>query len=231
VMKIRGWLRTSLIEYPGQVATVLFTGGCNFRCPMCHNVDLVLRPDTLPIVPEALVWTFLEKRTGKVTGLVVSGGEPTVQPDLVAFLQRARDRGVALKLDTNGYRPRVLAAVLEAGLVDYVAMDIKAPPEKYALLSGLPCVDVGQVAQSVALVMDGGVPYEFRTTVVPGLLNLQDIESLAKWIAGADRYVLQQFRAQRTLVARFADVQPYDRGMLVSMSVAARNWVREVRLR
>ena len=183
-MDLRGWVRTSLIDYPDRLATVLFTGGCNFRCPICHNADLVLRPGDLPAVPEPEVWEFLARRAAVVDGVVLSGGEPTLQPDLLPFLRRLRERKMAIKLDTNGYRPEVLEAVLAEGLVDYVAMDVKAPPEKYGLLAGRPDVEVGLIERSIDLLRGSDIAYEFRTTVVPGLLDEADVEAIARWLAG-----------------------------------------------
>ncbi|HEC35543.1 MAG TPA: anaerobic ribonucleoside-triphosphate reductase activating protein, partial [Anaerolineae bacterium] len=169
-VELKGWARTSLIDFQDHIATVLFTGGCNFRCPICHNCDLVLRPGELPDLSEAEVWAFLARRRGLVDGVVITGGEPTLQPDLIPFLRRLREQGLDIKLDTNGYRPDVLERLLSAGLVDYVAMDVKAPPEKYPLLAGRADVDVALVQRSIGLLRDSGVLYEFRTTVVPGLL-------------------------------------------------------------
>jgi pyruvate formate lyase activating enzyme len=129
-VELKGWVRTSLIDYPDHIASVLFTGGCNFRCPMCHNADLVLRPTEVPTLPEKEVWDFLSRREGLVDGVVITGGEPTLQPDLAPFIRRLKDTDLDVKLDTNGYLPDVLKTLLSEGLLDYVALDIKAPPEK-----------------------------------------------------------------------------------------------------
>ncbi len=235
-MDLKGWVRTSLIDYPGHIATVLFTGGCNFRCPMCHNTDLVLRPGALPTLPETDVWAFLERRVGKVTGVVITGGEPTLQPELLDFLRRVRDLGYATKLDTNGYRPEGLATLLEAGMLDYVALDVKAPPEKYAQLSGLPNVDVTRIERSLALLRENGLPHEWRTTVVPKWLTVDDIETLARWVAasgaaaGATLY-LQQFRGLNTLDPALAHVSPYPLTLLHTMADRARRWLPQVEVR
>jgi pyruvate formate lyase activating enzyme len=230
-VKFHGWARTSLIDFPGQIATVLFTAGCNFRCPMCHNADLVLHPHTLPEIQEAELWTFLEKRAGLVTGVVVTGGEPTLQSDLPAFLRRVRALGYAVKLDTNGYRPQVLEGLLAEGLVDYVAMDVKGPPEGYAALAGLAEIDLGRVARSRDLLMGGATAYEFRTTVVPGLLAEPEVEAIARWIEGAARYVLQQFRGQEALDPALEGLAPYPLVRLEAMAARARPFVHEVRVR
>lgn len=230
-MNLQGWVRTSLIDYPGHIASVLFTAGCNFRCPMCHNAELVLDAPALPALSEDEVWSYLAKRAGKVSGLVLSGGEPTLQPDLLPFLRQARARDLAIKLDTNGYRPDVLAALLDEGLLDYVAMDIKAPPSKYAQLSGVPDIDLTRIERSVALLRGAGVRYEFRTTVVPGLLDGDDVDTIARWIHGAPCYVLQQFRGADVLDASLRGVRAYDAATFEALAALARAWLPEVLLR
>lgn len=230
-MDLRGWVRTSLIDYPEHIATVLFSGGCNFRCPMCHNADLVLRPRELPAVAEDEVWAFLNRRVGMVDGVVLTGGEPTLQADLAPFLQRLRALGLHVKLDTNGYRPDVLAALLAQGLVDYVAMDVKAPPDKYALLCGVAGIDLGAIERSMALLRESAIPCEFRTTVVPGWLAEEDIEEIARWIAGAQRYVLQAFRPIGTLDPALSQAKPYPIERLQGMADLAARWVRQVEVR
>lgn len=230
-MKIKGWQRTSLIDYSGHIATVLFTGGCNLRCPMCHNADLVLRPQELPDLPEEEIWAFLAQRAGRIDGVVLTGGEPAVQPDLLPFLRRLRETGLAVKLDTNGYNPSVLAAVLAEGLANDVALDVKAPPEKYALLTGQAGLDVTRIAQSLALLRESSVRYELRTTLVPGLLDEDDVEAIARWIAGAPRYVLQQFRPRETLDPALEKASPYPAERLQAMAGRARRWVAEVAVR
>ncbi len=232
-MQIKGWHRTSLIDYPDHIATVIFTGGCNFRCPMCHNADLVLKPQTLPAYPQEDLWKFLIKREGLVTGLVVTGGEPTLQPDLPAFLRQVRAHKVQVKLDTNGYRPDTLSDLLTAGLIDYIAMDIKAPPTKYAQLTGIPEVDTTRIEQSIRLIRASDVAYEFRTTVVPGLLDAvgDDIEAIAHWVADAAHYVIQQFQSHHTLDPNHTNLAPYPVSDLYTMAERARRWVPHTTLR
>lgn len=215
-MIFRGLEPVSL-EFPGHVASVLFVGGCNFRCPFCHNASLVLAPDSLPRLEAADALQFLEQRAGWVDGLVVTGGEPTLQAGLAEFLRQVKRLGLAVKLDTNGSRPQVLRELLSEGLVDYVAMDVKAPPQKYPVLTGVPDLDCKCVAQSAAVLREGRVAYEFRTTLVPGLLLEQDVESIARWIAPASRYVLQQFRPLHTLDRALEKAVPYPRERLLAM--------------
>lgn len=230
-VELKGWVRTSLVDYPDHIATVLFTGGCNFRCPMCHNADLVLHASEIPTLSEAEVLDFLARRRGLVDGVVITGGEPTLDLHLPGFLRRLRSVGLDIKLDTNGYRPHVLQALLGRGLVDFVAMDVKASPGKYALLAGRRAVDVERINRSVALLRESGIDYEFRTTVVPQLLDEEDIECIARWLAGAERYVLQQFRPVNTLDPAWQEVLPYPVGRLRAMADLATKWVSHVALR
>lgn len=230
-MRFKGWVRTSLIDFPERLAAVLFTGGCNFRCPMCHNAALVLQPQALPNIPATTLWDFLERRRGQLEGLVITGGEPTLDAALPAFLRQARALGYALKLDTNGSCPEVLAALLEAQLLDFIAMDVKAPPEKYPLLVGLPALELAPLHESMRLIRESGLPYEFRTTVVPGLLDAEDIAHLAAWIADARCYTLQQFRGSTTLDPALAGVAPYPAAELQRMAERARRYLPQVNLR
>ena len=240
-MHVKGWVRTSLIDYPDHIATVLFTGGCNFRCPMCHNADLVLRPETLPDVPEAEILAYLDKRAGLITGVVITGGEPTLQNDLATFLGRIRQRGYAVKLDTNGYRPDVLRALLQQQLVDYVALDVKAPPGKYATLAGLPGIELAHIERSLNILRDGELAgnfaYEVRTTVVPHWLTTDAIAALAQWLAahfpphGPRQWILQSFRAQQTLDESLKDAIPYTAAQMQALANHARQWVRAVHVR
>jgi len=230
-MHVKGWVRSSLIDYPEHIAAVLFTGGCNFRCPMCHNRDLVLNPGALPDLAGEEILGFLGNRVGLLDGVVVSGGEPMLQPDLAAFIRRIRELGFQVKLDTNGYSPEKLAILLNEGLVDYVAMDIKASPGKYALLAGLPDLDVDLINRSIELLLNGRCQYEFRTTVVPDLLDIGDIQEIAQWVTGGQRYVLQQFRPLQTLDPVLQMVKPYPVRVLREMAERARNWVENVTVR
>lgn len=235
-MQIKGWVRTSLIDYPDHIATVLFTGGCNFRCPMCHNADLVLGPEALPDIPMAEIRAYLEQRTGKLTGVVLTGGEPTLQNGLVAFLSDIRALGYAIKLDTNGYRPDVLSDLLRQRLVDYVAADVKAPPEKYAETAGLPSLAIDHIARSLDALRDNPIEYEVRTTVVPWLSG-DDIAALAQWLAarfpphGPQHWVLQPFQAQHALDARLRHAIPYTTAQLHALAEHARQWTHTVDLR
>ena len=191
-MNIQGFQRLTLLDYPGKVACTVFTGGCNLRCPFCHNAPLVLSPAAQRSM-EGEVLSYLQKRRGLLDGVCVTGGEPLLHPELPRFLSAVRAMGYLVKLDTNGTLPAPLKALLVAGLVDYVAMDIKAAPEHYALAAGTD-VDLARVRESVDLIRSSGVEHEFRTTVVRGIHTQADFEAIGQWLEGAERYFLQPFR-------------------------------------
>lgn len=228
---IKGWVRATLLDYPGQIAAVIFLGGCCFRCPMCHNANLVLHPNRLQDIPAETVLEYLEGRAGKITGLVVSGGEPCLEPGLADFLRQVRALGVHIKLDTCGYLPDVLGNLLRENLVDMLAMDIKAPPAKYAQLAGLAQVDLDRINASITLIRGSSLPYEFRTTVVSDWLTLDDIAAIADWLTGAERYVLQQFRAQDCLDPALNQKSPYPAPVLLEMQAIASPKIGHVTLR
>ena len=195
-MRLGGLQKLSLSDFPGRVAAVLFSFGCNYRCPFCHNPQLVRGP--CAELDEEAVLGFLERRRGQLDGVVLSGGEPTLQPDLACWLERIASLGYAVKLDTNGSRPEVLAPLLEAGLVDRVALDLKAPPARYGELVGR-AVDAAPVLETLRLLGRSGVPHEVRTTVVPSLLDEQDLQAMARLLPPGTTWVLQPFVAGRTL--------------------------------
>ena len=192
-MKIAQLLPTTLIEYPGKVAALIYTSGCNFRCPFCHNSELVL-PDkvkALRCIPEDDVLYFLRERQGFLDALAITGGEPTLQPDLAEFLARVKGIGYLIKLDTNGSNPEVLARLFDEKLVDYVAMDVKGPEERYSELAGVN-VDTDAIKETIRLIIDRAPDYEFRTTVAP-TITANEIEETTQLIKGAKRYFLQAF--------------------------------------
>lgn len=192
-MIIKGLAKLTLLDYPGKVACTVFTGGCNFRCPFCHNASLVIRPGDVDAIDEEDFFSFLQKRHGVLEGVCVTGGEPTLMPDLEAFLERIKLYGYSVKLDTNGSFPEKLAALVEAGLVDRVAVDIKNSPESYGKTVGIDNFDLSPIRQTVEYLKSGAVDYEFRTTVVNELHSEADMESIGRWIEGANAYYLQQF--------------------------------------
>ncbi len=192
-MKICGLQKTTLLDFPGKVAATVFLSGCNFRCPFCHNTDLVMgSAEELMTTEELLV--FLRKRRGVLEGVCITGGEPTLQPEALEELAaRIKALGYEIKLDTNGYRPKVLKNMCEKKLADYVAMDIKTGRDHYPLASGKTDIFIENITESIGYLMSGTIPYEFRTTVVRGLHNAEDFEDIAQWIGGCQRYFLQGF--------------------------------------
>lgn len=191
-MLIKGLQKTTLLDYPSRVAATIFTGGCNFRCPFCHNASLVTMLDPAQEISEEEVLSFLKKRRGILDGVCITGGEPLLQKDIAEFCRKIRRLGLLIKLDTNGSRPDELKALIDEGLLDYVAMDVKNSKELYADTCGVSHFPA-EVERSVEIIMDSGVEYEFRTTVVRELHSKESIESLCRWIAGAKRYYLQGF--------------------------------------
>jgi len=195
-MRIGGFQKLTLIDYPGAIATTVFTVGCSFRCPFCHNPELVKRGALGVEYSQKMEKEFfahLEKRKGKLEGVCITGGEPTVQPDIIEFIQKIKNLGYLVKLDTNGTRPDVLKKLLDQKLLDFVAMDIKHQIKKYDKATGVKG-DKKRIKLSVGLIMNSGVPYEFRTTVVPGIHEEKDFLEIAKWIKGAKAYYLQEYR-------------------------------------
>ena len=192
-MIIHGFQKMTLLDYPGRVACTIFTAACNLRCPFCHNAGLVTKIENTQRIDESEVLAYLQKRKGILDGVCITGGEPTLQKDLADFIRKIRALGYAVKLDTNGTNPAVLQALLDEGLLDYVAMDIKIIPEKYEATVGVASFDVTPLRQSIDLVLAGRVDYEFRTTVVAEYHTPGDIGQIAALIAGAPRYFLQPF--------------------------------------
>ncbi len=199
-MKLCGLQKLTLLDFPGKVACTVFTGGCNLRCPFCHNAQLVLLPAGHDILDVEEFFTFLGRRQGILDGVCVTGGEPLLHPDIADFLRRIRSLGFAVKLDTNGSFPEQLAALVREGLVDYVAMDIKHAPAHYGAAVGIDGFDTAKVEKSIDFLLGGTVPYEFRTTAVAELHHDGDFAAIGRRISGADRYFLQTFRDEGDLL-------------------------------
>lgn len=227
-MRIAGLQKLTLLDYPGRVACTVFTGGCNFRCPYCHNASLVL-PERMGEEAEDVL-RFLEKRRGILEGVAVSGGEPLLQPELPDFLRAVRAMGYSVKLDTNGSFPDRLRAVVEAGLVDRVAMDIKNAPERYAETVGVPALDIAAVARSKDFLLSDAVEYEFRTTLVRGLHTPEDVRAAAAFIQGAKAYFLQQYRDSGDVIAP-QGLGAFSSGEMRELAELARPYVPSVQLR
>ncbi|MBQ6660377.1 MAG: anaerobic ribonucleoside-triphosphate reductase activating protein [Lachnospiraceae bacterium] len=193
-MQIHGLQKLTLLDFPGHMSATVFTGGCNFRCPYCHNSELVLNPESVPRIPEAEVLEFLKSRRKMLEGVCFTGGEATLQKDLPEFMAKVRELGYKIKLDTNGQSPAVLDRLMKAGLLDYVAMDIKNCKERYGETIGIPDFRTDAIETSIALLMNGNIPYEFRTTVMREFHDTEALTRIGEWIAGARRYYLQPFR-------------------------------------
>ena len=197
-MDIHGLQKLTLLDFPGKVACTVFLGGCDFRCPYCHNYELV-DGSYPPVMGEAEFFAFLKKRQGLLDGVCVTGGEPLLRQELPDFLRKIRELGYLIKLDTNGSHPQRLQQLLKEGLVDYVAMDIKNSPDRYGETVGRPDLDIAPIQESVRLLMEGTVDYEFRTTVVNELHSEEDFHAIAGWLRGAKRCFLQPFADRDTV--------------------------------
>ena len=197
-MKIHGLAKMTLLDFPGRVACTVFLGACDFRCPYCHNFELV-DGSAPPVMDEEDLFSFLEKRKGLLDGVAVTGGEPCLNKDLPALLRRIRQMGYMTKLDTNGNHPDMLKKLLDEDLLDYVAMDIKNSPEKYAMTIGKDKIDLAPIRESISLIMGSKIDYEFRTTVVDEFHKISDFEEIGAMIEGAKRYFIQPFTDRDTV--------------------------------
>ncbi|MBE5997929.1 MAG: anaerobic ribonucleoside-triphosphate reductase activating protein [Lachnospiraceae bacterium] len=227
-MKIHGLQKMTLLDYPGHVACTVFLSGCDFRCPFCHNYELAV--GTAPsLMEEEEFFSFLSTRRGLLDGVAITGGEPCLRPSLPGFLRKIKEMGYAVKLDTNGAHPDLLRLILEEGLADYVAMDIKNSPEKYALTCGLSELDLTPIRESVSLLMSSSVDYEFRTTAVAELHEENDFEEIGKWIRGAKHYFLQAFTDREQVP--FDGLHAPDRESLLHFQQIAEKYISDVKIR
>jgi pyruvate formate lyase activating enzyme len=228
-MQILGFQKTTLLDYPGHVATTVFTGGCNFRCPFCHNGDLVLHPQELPAFTTEEVFAHLKKRQGILDGVCITGGEPTLQPDLIDFIREVRALGYDVKLDTNGYRPDVLKLLCEQGLIDYVAMDIKHTRGKYNTICNVTDFQLTHIIDSVEFLKSDVVPYEFRTTLIKELHAPEDMTDLGEWLSGAKAYFLQAYKDSDSVIQN--GFHAHDRDTLLQFVELLKPYVPAVQLR
>ncbi len=226
-MKIFGFQKMTLLDFPGKVACTVFTGGCNFRCPFCHNARLVTHIDDPEIAKEEIL-SYLYKRKGLLDGVCITGGEPLLQSDIADFISEIKAMGYAVKLDTNGADPEKLAELIDQGLLDYVAMDIKNSKEKYALTCGVD-VDIQKIEKSVELLKSGRVEYEFRTTLVKQLHEESDILSMAKWLKGTRYWYLQNFVDSGDLIAN--GLSAHDEKWVKNAESLARQLIESVKVR
>lgn len=232
-MVFGGLQKNSLIDFPEKVSCVLFLSGCNFRCPYCHNPDLVKgRPARPSPINEAWVCDFFNRRRGFLDGVVISGGEPTLQEELPSLCKKIKQMGYPVKLDTNGSRPKVIESLIDGGLVDYIAMDIKTDPFQYASFIEKTC-NPDHILTSIRLIMESSLDYEFRTTCVKQIVDEKGIENIARLIDGANSYVLQRFRPGSVLYPEFFQEpgSDYDEEDLLALKSIAESWVNECIIR
>ncbi|MDD5760447.1 MAG: anaerobic ribonucleoside-triphosphate reductase activating protein [Candidatus Pacebacteria bacterium] len=231
-MYFGGLEKTTLVDFPGKVAATVFTFGCNFRCPYCYNPELVL-PSLIneqPKISEKEVIDFLKERRGFIEGLCITGGEPMMQADLPDFIQKVKNLGFLVKLDTNGSFPDVLKSLIANKLVDWIAMDIKAPPEKYNLFSqGQIAVKI--IEKSIQIIKRSGINYEFRTTLAPEILEEKDILDIVNWIRPATRYYLQRFKNNKVLEEKFKNIEPWSEEKMEAIFKKIKPNFRECKLR
>lgn len=230
-MKVTGIQKLTLLDYPGVVACTVFTAGCNFRCPFCHNAMLVL-PEQIDdeCLTDDEVFGFLKKRRGVLDGVAVTGGEPLLHADMPEFLARVKELGYKIKLDTNGSNPELLSEIIKNKLVDRVAMDIKNAPAEYARTIGLESFDIAPVERSKKMLLRGDIDYEFRTTVVKGIHTKESLIGAAKWIEGAKEYYLQQFKDSGNLILPDG-LSAYDEKQMHALADAVRDYVPTVEVR
>lgn len=221
-MNIHGLQKLTLLDYPEKVACTLFTAGCNFRCPFCHNAALVTKINPENQIPSEQILAFLRKRRGILDGVCISGGEPLLQPDLEDFVREIKEMGLCVKLDTNGSNTYLLRRLTEQNLLDYIAMDIKNAPNKYGMTIGIEDYDMGNIFRSAEFLMSGEVPYEFRTTVVREFHKREDFAAIGRWLKGAERYYLQSYRSTGDLIR--PGLRAYTKEILVqALEIVQRN--------
>jgi len=231
-MLIGGLQKSTLIDYPKKVVATVFTLGCNFNCSFCHNPELVdlKKIKQQPRIEEEIFFNFLKSRKNLLDGVCITGGEPTIQTDLIDFIKKIKEEDFLVKLDTNGSNPRVIKELLKQGLLDFIAMDIKSSAEKYQEAVGCK-INLENIQKSIDLIQQSKIEYEFRTTIVPGLIDKKEIEKIGKWLNGSKSFSLQQFRKEKTLDKSFQKVMPYPDEELKEMAEIAKPYFDKVELR
>lgn len=231
-MKIGGLQKLSLIDCPGRIVATVFLIGCNFHCPYCQNPELVdpKKIKNQPIISQAEFFKFLDQRKDFLEGVCITGGEPTIHSDLFNFVKKIKQKGFLVKLDTNGSKPELLKKMIDAGLLDFIAMDIKNSPSNYAKTAGRK-VDLNKIRKSIDLIRNSGIDYEFRITVAPSLVKKEDIEEIGKWLKGVRKFVLQQFQNKKVLEKSFQKIEPYSEKILKDFQKILKKYIKEVELR
>ncbi len=228
-MNIQGIQKLTLLDFPGKMACTIFTGGCNLRCPFCHNSPLVINPPKESALSDEEFFSFLKKRLGILDGVAITGGEPLMQKDIKDFIIKIREIGYAVKLDTNGTYPEKLKDLVNDKLVDYVAMDVKSSQKGYPQCVGIGGYDISKIKESVEFLKQGNVPYEFRTTVAKGLHTFEDIKELGQWIKGADRHFLQAFKDSGDLIG--FGLEPFSKSEMLEMKNIMSEYVPDCDIR
>ena len=228
-MDIYGLEKLSLVDYDGFVAATVFTGSCNFKCGFCHNSALVLDYKTLPPIPESEILAYLKKRKGILEGLCITGGEPTLNPDLPEFIKKVKDIGYSVKVDTNGTNPEMVKLLVKEGLADYFAVDIKNDRAHYAEIIGFKTFDTQKIEQTVEFLLSGKVGYEFRTTLIEKYHKAENIRRIGEWIKGADKYFMQKFKSGDNCIAQ--NLSPVSEEKAKDFAEIIRPFVKSVGLR
>ena len=230
MIEVKGWQKTSLIDYPGKMCSVIFLPYCNFRCPFCQNPGLVKNPEEQPSISVEEVVEYIESKKEWIDGVCVTGGEPTIHKDLPELLEKFKSIGVFVKLDTNGSNPEMLKELIKKGLLDYVAMDIKAPLEKYHIAAGVK-VDTEKIKESINIIKNSGIDYEFRATVIPRLHKKEDLQKMAELVKGAKKFAIQQFRPNITLDESFQKEKPYSNEELEEFKEMLKGFFEKIEVR
>jgi len=229
-MNFKGFVETSFVDWDGNVSSVVFTPGCNFRCPFCFNKDLVLDPDSIEDIPEEFIIEYIEKHRDFIDGLCITGGEPTMMTELPDFCKRLKEKGFGVKLDTNGANTEVLKSLIDQKLVDYIAMDLKGPWDKYSEFAGV-AIDVEKIKESVQIIMNSGIGYEFRTTIIPGMHTKEVFEKTVLQVKSAKKYCIQKFRPANCIDPAFNNIKAQSQEEFEEFAGIARKHVEVVKVR
>jgi pyruvate formate lyase activating enzyme len=228
-LEIKGFIETSLVDWDGKIVSVVFLPGCNFRCPYCHNIGLIDHPEKYKSIPEEKVFEYLESHRNFIDGVCITGGEPTLKKGsgLTEFIKRLKKDGFLVKLDTNGSDPAYIKELVSSKMVDFIAMDIKAPLEGYNKATNVK-VDIDAVKESISFLLSGMVDYEFRTTIVPTIAGLAEIEKISRLIKGAEKFAIQQFEPDHCEDIELRKLKPFDDETVKQMRTIAETYVKKV---